>query len=123
MALDKEKLQEEADQRRTNASASKKLVKVKKQYKDVDDYINTYEPLIFEEAKAQIIRGKEEENGAEWKLGVVQSYKESDDFDFIEYVFELEEGESISQNDMLLISKNERFEDILNQEFFDLDSI
>ncbi|KAK2400622.1 P-loop containing nucleoside triphosphate hydrolase superfamily protein [Trifolium repens] len=124
MALDKEKLQEEAVIHRfyriilswdcvtlfeesKNGSASDKLVKVKKQYKDVDDYINTYEPLIFEEAKAQIIRGKEEDNGAEWKLGVVQSYKESDDFDFLEYLFELEEGESISQNDMLLISKNE----------------
>ncbi|CAJ2673175.1 unnamed protein product [Trifolium pratense] len=133
MALDKEKLQEEAvihrfyriilswncnnlldeseNQRRTNASASKKLVKVKKQYKDVDDYINTYEPLIFEEAKAQIIRGKEEENGAEWKLGVVQSYKESDDFDFLEYICEMNEGESISQNDMLLISKKECVDD------------
>jgi senataxin len=51
------------NQRETDGSASNKLVKVKKQYKDVDDYINTYEPLIFEEAKAQIIRGKEEDNG------------------------------------------------------------
>jgi hypothetical protein len=57
--------------------------------------------------------------GAEWKLGVVQSYKESDDFDFLEYLIELEEGESISQNDMLLISKNEvlRVEDCVFLDF------
>lgn len=36
-------------------------MKVKDKYKDVDDYISTYEPLIFEEAKSQIIRGIEEE--------------------------------------------------------------
>ncbi|KAG5040624.1 hypothetical protein JHK85_013100 [Glycine max] len=31
------------------------LVKVKQRYKDVDDYIATYESLVFEEAKSQII--------------------------------------------------------------------
>jgi len=39
------------------------LVKVKNRYADVDDYIATYEPLIFEEAKSQIIKEKEEEEG------------------------------------------------------------
>lgn len=39
------------------------LVKVKQRYKDVDDYIATYEPLVFEEAKSQIIKEKEEEEG------------------------------------------------------------
>jgi len=34
---------------------------VKNQYKDVQDYENTYEPLILEEAKSQIIRGNEDE--------------------------------------------------------------
>lgn len=43
--------------------------------------------------------------GADWKFGVVKSYTESDDFHFLEFPCELEEGESISQNDLLLISK------------------
>ena len=36
---------------------------MKTRYKDVDDYISTYEPLIFEEAKSQIIKEKEDEEG------------------------------------------------------------
>lgn len=36
---------------------------------------------------------------------MVNSYTESDDFHFLEFPCELEEGESISQNDLLLISK------------------
>ncbi|KAL5074592.1 hypothetical protein RYX36_013576 [Vicia faba] len=92
---------------KTKESAPK-LGNVKDKYKDVNDYISTYEPLIFEEAKSQIKRGLEEnenEKGAEWKFGAVNSCSESDDFHFLEFLCELEEGESISQNDLLLISK------------------
>lgn len=39
------------------------LKKVKDTYKDVDDYLSTFEPLLFEEVKAQIIQGKDEEEG------------------------------------------------------------
>ena len=42
----------------------------------------------------------------EWKLGVVKSYSEGDGFHFIEFPCELKEGESISQNDLLLLSKD-----------------
>lgn len=41
----------------------------------------------------------------EWKLGVVKSWSEADDFHFIEFPCEINEGESISQNDLLLLSK------------------
>ncbi|KAL9315686.1 hypothetical protein ACSQ67_016687 [Phaseolus vulgaris] len=82
------------------------LVKVKNRYTDVDDYIATYEPLIFEEAKSQIIKEKEEEDVTDWKLGVVKSWSEADDFHFIEFPCEIIEGESISQNDLLLLSKD-----------------
>lgn len=75
MALDKEKLQEESVIRRfykiilswnyvtllKHKGSAPKLVKVKDKYKDVDDYISTYEPLIFEEAKSQITQGKEDQ--------------------------------------------------------------
>ncbi|MED6209266.1 hypothetical protein PIB30_053081 [Stylosanthes scabra] len=82
------------------------LVKVKTRYKDVDDYISTYEPLIFEEAKSQIIKEKEDEEVTEWKKGVVTSYTEGDGFHFLEFPCEINEGESISQNDLLLLSKD-----------------
>ncbi|KAK7319360.1 hypothetical protein RJT34_04080 [Clitoria ternatea] len=100
-------LKEEKKKKKTleeNGSSST-LVNAKKSYKDVDDYIATYEPLIFEEAKAQIIQEKEEEEVTEWKLGVVKSFSEADDFHFIEFPCEINEGESISQNDLLLLSK------------------
>ena len=50
------------NKRRNNGKATtSKLVNVKNQYKDVQEYENTYEPLILEEAKSQIIRGNEDE--------------------------------------------------------------
>ncbi|XP_027346794.1 probable helicase MAGATAMA 3 isoform X1 [Abrus precatorius] len=129
MAVEKEKLQEESVIRRFyqiilswdyfrllkeskkqknngGEEAVSRLVKVKTRYKDVDDYIATYEPLVFEEAKSQIIKEKEEEEVTEWKLGVVKSWSEADDFHFIEFPCEIKEGESISQNDLLLLSKD-----------------
>ncbi|ESW13042.1 hypothetical protein PHAVU_008G162900 [Phaseolus vulgaris] len=131
MAVEKEKLQEESvirrfyqiilswdyfallkefkKQRNSEKKGTAKLstlVKVKNRYTDVDDYIATYEPLIFEEAKSQIIKEKEEEDVTDWKLGVVKSWSEADDFHFIEFPCEIIEGESISQNDLLLLSKD-----------------
>ena len=41
----------------------------------------------------------------EWKLGVVKSCTEADGFHFIELPCEIKEGESVSQNDLLLLSK------------------
>ncbi|BAT74038.1 hypothetical protein LR48_Vigan464s000400 [Vigna angularis] len=126
MAVEKEKLQEESVIRRfykiilswdyrallkeskeqKKGTAKSTLVKVKNRYTDVDDYIATYEPLIFEEAKSQIIKEKEEEEVTDWKLGVVKIWNEADDFHFIEFPCEINEGESISQNDLLLLSRD-----------------
>lgn len=39
------------------------LREVKDTYKDVDDYLAAFEPLLFEEVKAQIIQKKDEEEG------------------------------------------------------------
>ncbi|KAK7368741.1 hypothetical protein VNO80_10771 [Phaseolus coccineus] len=115
MAVEKEKLQEESVIRRfyqiilswdyfallkefkkqknseKKGTAKSTLVKLQNWYTDVDDYIATYEPLIFDEAKSQIIKEKEEEE---------------DDFHFIEFPCEINVGESISQNDLLLLSKD-----------------
>lgn len=51
------------EEEETAGGLASSLVKVKNKYKDVDDYIATYEPLIFEEAKSQIIKEKEDEEG------------------------------------------------------------
>lgn len=37
------------------------LRQVKDTYKDVDEYLATFEPLLFEEVKAQILEGKDDE--------------------------------------------------------------
>ncbi|XP_061373164.1 probable helicase MAGATAMA 3 isoform X2 [Gastrolobium bilobum] len=103
--LIKESEQKNRGEKETAIGSASRLVKVKSQYKDVDDYISTYEPLIFEEAKSQIIKEKEDEEVTEWKLGVVKSCSEADGFHFIEFPCEIKEGESISQNDLLLLSK------------------
>lgn len=38
-----------------------KLSVVKNTYKDVDDYFETFEPLLFEEVKAQILQNQDPE--------------------------------------------------------------
>lgn len=43
--------------------ASLGLKEVKSTYKDVDDYISTFEPLLLEEIKAQIIQRNDDEEG------------------------------------------------------------
>ncbi|KAF7842677.1 putative helicase MAGATAMA 3 [Senna tora] len=98
-------LKESKKQKNSGDEDASTLPKVKSQYKDVDDYISTYEPLVFEEAKSQIVRVKEDEEVTEWKLGVVKSCSEADEFHYIEFPCETKEGESISQNDLLLLSK------------------
>jgi len=63
------------NQRRKNGKATtSKLVKVKNQYKDVQDYENTYEPLILEEAKSQIIRGGKDEDEDKGSYFLLISY-------------------------------------------------
>ncbi|KAF5781649.1 putative P-loop containing nucleoside triphosphate hydrolase, DNA2/NAM7 helicase, helicase [Helianthus annuus] len=90
------------------------LKQVKETYKDVDDYLATFEPLLFEEVKAQIRQRKDAEegvestcNGTEWKMGVVVQCHETDGFHLIELFGE--DWSFVSQNDLLLLS-NEKFE-------------
>lgn len=79
------------------------LKHVKDTYKDVDDYLATFEPLLFEEVKAQIVQGKNEEEETEWKMGMVIQCHETDGFHLPE-VFGEDWG-SVSQNDLLLLTK------------------
>jgi senataxin len=88
MAVDKEKLQDESPMLRfcriilgwdyfrvlkesyknkgkdgDGASSSFGLMDVKDTYNDLDDYISTFEPLLFEEVKAQITHNSNQDEG------------------------------------------------------------
>ncbi|KAK2992800.1 hypothetical protein RJ640_009097 [Escallonia rubra] len=80
------------------------LKKVKDKYNDVDDYLSTFEPLLFEEVKAQIIQGRDEEEETEWLSGLTTECKEADGFHLLSLFGENDWG-SLSQNDLLLLSK------------------
>ncbi|OMO79958.1 putative helicase MAGATAMA 3 [Corchorus capsularis] len=127
MAMDKGKLQEEASlarfckiilgwdyfrllqssNKKSKDAAASSLKEVKNSYKDVDEYLATFEPLLFEEVKAQIVQRKDEEEVTDWKLRLVIECNEADGFHLAALTFDADEEESISQNDLLLLSKEE----------------
>ncbi|KAK4777605.1 hypothetical protein SAY87_017792 [Trapa incisa] len=81
---------------------------VKNTYSSVEDYISTFEPLLFEEVKAQIIQKNDDDENSmtEWKNGVVVKCSESDGFHLPEATYgSSHKDTSIAQNDLLLISK------------------
>ncbi|XP_009783831.1 probable helicase MAGATAMA 3 isoform X2 [Nicotiana sylvestris] len=82
------------------------LKKAKNSYKDVEDYIATFEPLLFEEVKAQIVQGKkDDEEDTQWMKAVTVGCSEIDGFHFP--MISSGDAESISQNDLLLLSNKE----------------
>ncbi|PHT98581.1 hypothetical protein BC332_32489 [Capsicum chinense] len=84
------------------------LKKAKNSYKDVQDYLATFEPLLFEEVKAQIVQGKkddDEEQEIHWMKAVTVGCSEVDGFHFP--MISCSDVESISQNDLLLLSNKE----------------
>ncbi|XP_009615515.1 probable helicase MAGATAMA 3 [Nicotiana tomentosiformis] len=82
------------------------LKKAKNSYKDVEDYIATFEPLLFEEVKAQIVQGKkDDEEETQWMKAVTVGCSEIDGFHFP--MISSSDAESISQNDLLLLSNKE----------------
>ncbi|KAJ0010945.1 hypothetical protein Pint_32913 [Pistacia integerrima] len=83
------------------------LKEVKDTYKDVDDYLATFEPLLFEEVKAQIIQKKDDEEVRDWKLRLVMECGEADEFHLPAVTYNAEEEEPISPNDLLLLSKEQ----------------
>ncbi|XP_022762920.1 probable helicase MAGATAMA 3 isoform X4 [Durio zibethinus] len=125
MAVDKDKLQEEASivrfckiilgwdyfrllkfsNKNHKAAVVSGVKEVKDTYKDVDDYLATFEPLLFEEVKAQIVQRKDDEEVTNWKLRLVMECNEADGFHLPAVTYEADEEESIAQNDLLLLSK------------------
>ncbi|KAF3791608.1 putative helicase MAGATAMA 3 [Nymphaea thermarum] len=84
------------------------LQKVKHTFRDVDEYMRIFEPLLFEEVKAQITQGSDEEAG-EWDVGAVVAIEESNGFHILSFVVKPEFGEDVSDNDLVLLSR-EKFE-------------
>ncbi|XP_013606038.1 probable helicase MAGATAMA 3 isoform X1 [Brassica napus] len=94
-----------------------KLSVVKNTYKDVDDYFETFEPLLFEEVKAQILQNQdpEEEAASGSELRLVMECSEADGFHILQVTDERERLEddkvtkykSLGPNDLLLLSKEE----------------
>ncbi|KNA06822.1 hypothetical protein SOVF_177480 isoform B [Spinacia oleracea] len=84
----------------------KGLKAVKDTFKDVDDYLSIFEPLLFEEVKAQIGRGEEGTSELKQTMSIVKECSDSEGFYFPAVLFNREdERESFYQNDLLLLSK------------------
>ncbi|WZZ23102.1 hypothetical protein YC2023_124489 [Brassica napus] len=100
---------------RENRKDSKgKLSVVKNTYKDADDYFETYEPLLFEEVKAQILQNQDAEEGFDpssyssvCKMRLVMECSEADGFHILLVTYEHEEEEYLAPNDLLLLSIEE----------------
>ncbi|GLT65484.1 hypothetical protein SLA2020_379150 [Shorea laevis] len=130
MAVDRSKLQEEASITRfckvilgwdyfrllkqcsqNFKDTASDLKEVKDAYNDVDEYLATFEPLLFEEVKAQILQLKndreEEEEAAKWNLWLEKESDESDGIHLKAVAYETDEEESVSQHDLLLLSKEQ----------------
>ncbi|KAI7990175.1 putative helicase MAGATAMA 3 [Camellia lanceoleosa] len=124
MAVDKNKLEEEAsvlrfykivlswdylrlvqDSGNIEDGSGLGLREVKNTYKDVDDYLGTFEPLLFEEVKAQILQEKDDEEKAEWQLVLTNKCNETDGFHLLTII--LADVGSVSQNDLLLLSEKQ----------------
>ncbi|CAN6678594.1 unnamed protein product [Malus baccata var. baccata] len=83
------------------------IARVKDTYKDVDDYISTYEPLLFEEVKAQILQEKDMDELEDPRENLVVEYTDVDGFHLATLTRDqgdMEESGSITQNDLLLLS-------------------
>ncbi|XP_043720689.1 probable helicase MAGATAMA 3 [Telopea speciosissima] len=78
---------------------------VKDTYEDINDYIGTFESLLFEEVKAQIIQQKDEEEVTEGQFGVITKCSEADGFHKPVLAYVTNEDQTLSDNDLILLSK------------------
>ncbi|KAL5216782.1 hypothetical protein ABZP36_008183 [Zizania latifolia] len=95
------------------AEQTKGLRRVKNTYSSVAEYLAVFEPLLFEEVKAQIVQGhsdEEEEAGLGWQKGIVASCSESEGFHKVSMAVLDDFREIVSENDLLLLSR-EKFDE------------
>ncbi|KAM0870162.1 hypothetical protein ACQ4PT_040201 [Festuca glaucescens] len=93
---------------------TKGLKYAKNSYASVAEYLGVFEPLLFEEVKAQIVQGRSSEEdveiGLDWQKGAVGLCTESEGFHKIPMAVPDGFREIVSENDLLLLSK-EKFEE------------
>ncbi|CAN7141803.1 unnamed protein product [Brassica rapa subsp. narinosa] len=95
------------NERKNRKDSKGKLSVVKSTYKDADDYFETYEPLLFEEVKAQILQNQDAEEASVCKMRLVMECSEADGFHILLVTYEHEEEEYLAPNDLLLLSIEE----------------
>ncbi|CAH8381905.1 unnamed protein product [Eruca vesicaria subsp. sativa] len=93
--------------RKKHEDSEGKLSVVKNTYKDVDEYFETFQPLLFEEVKAQILQNEDGEEASVCKMRLVMECSEADGFHILLVTYEHEEDEYLAPNDLLLLSKEE----------------
>ncbi|XP_047938068.1 probable helicase MAGATAMA 3 isoform X1 [Salvia hispanica] len=81
--------------------------KVKNTYKNVEEYLGTFEPLLFEEVKANIARDMDEDEERVCQEAMVAECSEVNGFHMPMII--CSEPEKVSENDLLLVS-NKKFE-------------
>ncbi|XP_006847151.2 probable helicase MAGATAMA 3 isoform X1 [Amborella trichopoda] len=95
----------EKNKQSSKVSASWGLKNVKETFKDVEEYIGIFEPLLFEEVKADIVKGLDEDEVMEWQMGAVASCEEANEFHAVTLLVKEEVRDKFSENDLLLLSK------------------
>ncbi|KAF3337672.1 putative helicase MAGATAMA 3-like protein [Carex littledalei] len=86
------------------------LKAVKNTYANLNEYIRVFEPLLFEEIKAQIVQGRDEEDETDWQKGGIVSCAESEGFHKVSMAVHDNFRDEVSENDLLLLS-SQKFEE------------
>ncbi|MCO5574144.1 hypothetical protein L7F22_027924 [Adiantum nelumboides] len=79
-------------------------------FSDVNEYLSVFEPLLFEEVKAQICRGEEEGGSFDWEMIAVIKCEKAHDFYFAQAAVQACMVEQLSDNDIIFLSK-EKFQE------------
>lgn len=79
-------------------------------FSDINEYLAVFEPLLFEEVKAQICRGEEEGGSLDWEMAAVIKCEKAHDFYFAQVAVQAHMVEQLTDNDIILLSK-EKFQE------------
>ncbi|CAL9186896.1 unnamed protein product [Musa hybrid cultivar] len=92
--------------RKDRNESTSRLKRVKNTFKDVEEYLGIFEPLLFEEVKAQIVQGNDDEDKSDWQKGAIASCNETDGFHRVSLAVLDDFRGEVSENDLLLLSKS-----------------
>ncbi|GLJ40367.1 hypothetical protein SUGI_0830590 [Cryptomeria japonica] len=81
------------------------LKKVGSSFKDKNEYLRVFEPLLLEEIKAQIIRGEEEQEATAPQRALTVSCEKANEFYTVTISVQREVMECFGENDLLMLSK------------------